>query len=145
MLQIVERQNGTRRVQSVPVGESKTEQTHRSAVNINKIVAKARKGVPVRINKGTGLYGDFSSGMDYQAAMEAIADAQLDFMSLPSSVRERFRNDVGQLLDFISDPENEEKARELGLLPEKEQEQPIGPTSPEEPEDPGVTTGEGVS
>lgn len=136
MLETTERQNGTRRVQSVPVGVSKTEQAHRSTVNINKIVAKARKGVPVRINKGTGLYGDFSSGMDYQSAMEAIADAQLDFMSLPSNVRERFSNDVGKLLDFISDPGNEDEARELGLLPEKAPEAPETPEAPGEPEAP---------
>lgn len=141
MLETVERMNGTLRVQSVPVGKSKTEQTHRSLVNINTIVAKARKGVPVRINKGTGLYGDFSSGMDYQGAMEAIADAQLDFMSLPAKTREYFANDVGRLLDFIADPENEEKARELGLLPEKAPEAPE-PAEVPEPAEPPAEGGE---
>lgn len=145
MLGTTKRTNGTLRVQSVPVGKTKTEQTHRKSVNINTIVAKARKGVPVRINKGTGLYGDFSSGMDYQSCMEAIADAQLDFMSLPATTREFFQNDVGRLLDFIADPENEAKARELGLLPEKEAEAPKlleVPSSPEPPE-PTPEDGEG--
>lgn len=119
MLETSVRENGTRRVSSVPVGESKTEQSHRQVVNINTIVAKARKGIPPRIQKGDGLYGDFTGYQDYHTVMNRINDAQQDFMTLPAQTRERFGNDVGQLLDFIADPANEDQARELGLLPDK--------------------------
>lgn len=119
MLQTTTRENGTRRVSHVPVGESKTEQSHRQTVNINTIVAKARKGIPPRIQKGDGLYGDFSGFTDFHTTMNRINDAKADFLCLPAAIRERFANDVGRLLDFISDPANEKEARELGLLPDK--------------------------
>jgi phage internal scaffolding protein len=115
------RENGTRRVQSVNEEPSRTEQSHRKAVNINTIVAKARRGVPPRINAREGLYGDFTSGMDYQTMLNKMHDAVDDFMALPAKTRELFGNDVSKLLDFIANPENEEQARDLGLLPEKNQ------------------------
>lgn len=146
MLQTTTRENGTRRVSHVPVGESKTEQSHRQTVNINTIVAKARKGIPPRIQKGDGLYGDFSGFTDFHTTMNRINDAKADFLCLPATTRERFANDVGRLLEFISDPANENEARELGLLPDKPAkplEQPSGvlngpdglpvPASPETP------------
>jgi phage internal scaffolding protein len=112
------RENGTLRVQSVPEGKSRTEQSHQKAVNINTIVAKARKGIPPRVNNGTGVYGDFSSGIDFHEMQNRITDAMLDFMSLPATTRAKFDNDPGKLLDFIANPANAEEARELRLLPE---------------------------
>lgn len=127
--------NGRRRVQSVPVGESKTEQHHASTVNINKIVERAKRGIPPRIQSRQGLYGDFTSGLDYHTMCNRILDAQLDFMSLPAKTRERFANDAGKLIEFISDPGNEAEARELGLLPDK--------AVPEVPPEPAASPGEG--
>lgn len=118
MLQTTTRENGTRRVSHVPVGETRTEQSHRQAVNINTIVAKARKGIPPRIQKGEGLYGDFTGYVDFHTQVQRLQDAKDDFMCLPARVRERFLNDPGRLLDFIADPANEDEARELGLLPD---------------------------
>lgn len=118
-LEITTRKNGTRRVMSVNTQPTKTEQSHRKAVNINTIVAKARRGVPPRINARQGLYGDFSSGMDYKTMLDKMHDAMGDFMCLPAKTRELFHNDPGELLDFIADPKNEKQARELGLLPEE--------------------------
>lgn len=111
-------EGGRLRVQSMPVGKSRTEQQHRDVCNINSIVKKARKGIPVRVNKGTGLYGDFSGFEDYHSTLNRINDALLDFQALPSHIRARFKNDPGQLLEFIANPESEKEARELGLLPE---------------------------
>lgn len=136
----VKRENGTLRVMSVPVGESKTEQSHKKGVNINTIIAKARKGIPARIQSGEMLYGNFATGLDFHTMMNRIEDAKLDFMSLPAKTRERFDNDPGKLLDFISDPENIEEARELNLLPKEEPEAPVvaadPPAVPAEPEAP---------
>ena len=112
------RENGSKRVKIIIDGESKTEQSHKDVTNINKIMERATRGIPPRVAAGNGLYGDFSSGMDLQDVMNRVTDAKRDFMSLPSHVRKRFDNDVVQLLDFISDPSNNEEAVSLGLLPE---------------------------
>lgn len=119
MLQVTERPDGTRRVSRVVEGESLCEQSHRETVNINRIVARARKGI---LPSGTGVqpnFGDFSSGMDYHELMNRMVDAKADFQRLPADIRKRFGNDPGNLIDFLGDPENEQEARELGLLADK--------------------------
>lgn len=65
--------------------------------------------------------GDFSDGFDYRDALHRITDAQEKFLALPAQVRDRFGNDPGNLLDFLSDPKNRDEAVKLELVnaPEK--------------------------
>lgn len=119
MLVRAERENGTLRVSTVISGESMTEQSHRQEVNINTIVARARKGI---LPRGTGVmpnYGDFSSGMDYHEAQNKIVDAKRDFMRMPADIRKRFGNDPANMIDFLGNPDNREEAEELGLIAPK--------------------------
>lgn len=53
----------------------------------------------------------------FQEAMALILEAQEDFMKLPSRARAEFANDPGAYLDFMSNPDNYERAVELGILP----------------------------
>lgn len=139
MLTIVERTNGTRRVQT-PVGEkSMTEQSHRKKCNINTIIAKAKKTGRAPANFNTMNYGDFSNAESFHEAKTKVLDAHKDFLELPSDIRNRFQNDPGQLLDFLADPENQEEAAEMGLveplLPFKDEvKAPEGPEKGKEPE-----------
>lgn len=61
-------------------------------------------------------YGDFTQVTDFHEAMQRIRDAQEAFAELPAELREEFRNDPARFVAFTSNPENLEKAAELGLL-----------------------------
>lgn len=103
-----------------PATEGRTRQEFKAESDINVIMKRyAATGVLEYLNKKQPQYADVT-GHDYQAAMDLVANARTAFEELPSSLRARFENDPGQLLDFVNDPENYEEAAELGLLqPEK--------------------------
>lgn len=79
-----------------------------------------------------GVYADVSEVPDLTEALQIVQQAQNAFDSLPSKVRYEFQNDPAQLLNFISDPKNKEKAIELGLIEAKQQEAVTKPTTASE-------------
>jgi len=60
-------------------------------------------------------YGDFTGISDYRSALEALDQADREFMALPAEVRAAMDNDPQRLLEFCSDPGNLPAMRELGL------------------------------
>lgn len=112
---IEQRENGTLRVSKEFNNPSLCEQTHRDRVNINSIMRRARKGIPVPLYGREATYGDFTTGEDYQQCLDKMCQAERDFMQLPAEVRDRFENDPKQLIEFMADPENAKEAVELGL------------------------------
>lgn len=97
--------------------DGRTKQSHKAECDINTIVAfYMRTGV---FNHGTSKqpqWGDFGDGTTFHEAQQAVVEAKEAFSSLPSAVRDRFKNDPGQFLDFVNDPENLDEAIELGLV-----------------------------
>lgn len=98
---------------------SMTKQSFRKEADINFIVAKARKTgflvdpmVPLTRKP---MFGDFSNCGDYLSVQTRIAQFHADFDSLPSVVRDRFKNDPSQVLEFLANPANDAEAIELGL------------------------------
>lgn len=126
MLVKEKRKDDSIRVKTIVEGDSMTEQSHRDAVNINTIVARARKGILPAVTGNIPNYGDFSSGLNFHEAQDRIADAKSDFMMLPVEIRKRFENDPAKMIDFVLNEDNKEEAIELGLLPQ--------PAPPEEPQ-----------
>lgn len=63
------------------------------------------------------MFGDVSKLPDLRGMMEIVLDAELQFMSLPSDLRERFHNDPRVLYGFVADDKNRAEAIELGLIP----------------------------
>lgn len=104
---------------SNPDSVSKTEQSHKAACDVNKIVARALKSgvLPVR-NSATPMFGDFSN-MDFQDIQNKVVAANALFNSLDASIRAKFSNNVVALLNWVADPVNADEARSLGLLPPK--------------------------
>lgn len=99
------------------VEPSKTQQSFKDECNINNIMAKFRKsGEMAHLNTREPTYGDFSTGLDYQAAQNRVLAAQGDFDSLSAEIRARMHNNPAELLTFVADPENLEEARSLGLI-----------------------------
>lgn len=106
-----------RRVQFVPVGESRVEQSHRDECDINKIMARYHRSGLLPGRGEPGYYGDFTAVDDYQDAVERVFAADRAFMELPSAVRKRFANDPSELLAFLADEGNRDEAVELGIIP----------------------------
>lgn len=94
------------------------QQHFQDETDFNLIMAKwQQSGLITHINPISPIYADVSEIGDYQSSLETIRLAQESFMSLPSSVRDRFDNDPAKLLAFVSDPANADEAIKLGLSP----------------------------
>lgn len=109
------------------VGPGRTKQAHKDECDINKLLERYnRTGKLPGMIKGNPMYGDFSGVMDYQDALAVVEKAGMQFAALPARVRERFKNDPAQFLDFCGNPENRAEMSRLGLLKAEAQEAPGG-------------------
>lgn len=93
-----------------------TKQAHKDECDIDKIVNKyERTGVVTHLSRSRAEYG-FATSLDLSEAIQILDKATEMFEELPSQLRAEFNNDPGKLLDFIQNPENEERAIEIGLI-----------------------------
>jgi len=143
-----ERKNGSRRVSDSTGTESRVEQQHADECNINTIMRKMHaQGVLPHFKTG-GNFGDFTSFDDFHSMQNRIADAQTDFMRLPSELRYKFGNDPGKLVQFLENPENRAECVDMGLIAPDDyisdppRKQPEPPT--EEPQGDDKTDGASV-
>lgn len=121
-----------KRVQVDCGGVSRTKESEKESCDINKIIAKYRKtGVVTHRKEYGGRYGDFSSVTDFHTAQNVVLAAQEMFMTLPSHIRKKFRNDPGEFLAFVDDPANVEEMIEMGLAVRKEAPADLEPGSGE--------------
>lgn len=60
---------------------------------------------------------DVSELGDFQEQQNKLLDAQDYFDSLPSNIRLQFQNNPSELISFLLNPKNQDKAIELGLIP----------------------------
>lgn len=94
-----------------------TQQQFKDECDVNNILSKYKKsGLLTHVNKGKATFGDFTTLEDYQTSVEKVMAAQDSFSKLPSEVRNRFQNDPGKIIDFLSDEKNHEEAVQLGLM-----------------------------
>lgn len=104
-----------RRFQQGPSGDSPVSQGHLRETNINRIVERAKaNGLPLPSGARQPLWGNFDAG-DFMAAQNLLVQVRTEFAELPARVRNLFDNDPRQLIAFVQDPANEQKALELGL------------------------------
>lgn len=105
-----------KRVAVTPRGESLTKQSFKDECDINILMSKYQAtGMLDHLNPAEPRFADVSA-MDYQRAMDTVADARSLFHALPSAIRDRFGNDPQRLLEFADDPRNADEALELGFL-----------------------------
>lgn len=97
---------------------TRTQQHFKNETDINQIVARAiaTKNTAIFTPTQRATYYDCTVYADYQQALDRIADVEDDFLSLPSSIRKEFGNNVDQYVAFMTNPDNIGKAVELGLL-----------------------------
>ena len=124
---------------------SLTQQQFKDECDINKIMDRyLRTGVlsdPLQ-NRGTPKYGDYADIGDYMDHMNKVVEANEMFEALPASIRKRFNNNPGELIDFVMDENNRTEAEFLGLI-EKKEENKVSGTSTEA--EVSVTSGNDVS
>jgi phage internal scaffolding protein len=98
---------------------TRTKQDFRDQCDINNII-KAYKitGQIQHISAAAaqGRFEDLPDPIDFQESLNSIRMADQAFAALPSKLRDRFGNDPTQFLSFLSDPENIDEARKLGIV-----------------------------
>jgi len=114
--------------------DGRTEQCHKSQCDINNILAKhAKTGLLDHVQRYNGSYEDVSSAEDYHASLNTVMRAEEAFSSLPSDIRNRFKNDPASFLEFVGNPENDDEMYKLGLKVKRPvNEVPTQPTPTEE-------------
>jgi len=119
-------------------GESKTQQHFKRECDINHLMSKYQKtGVIDHVNKYQGDYSDLTDVPDYHTALLKVQSAQTAFDTLPSSIRNKFKNDPSLFLDFVSNPENLDEMVKLGLAKKTSPEPlPVDPSPATAPETP---------
>lgn len=70
--------------------------------------------------KTGAFYADFTDVMDYRSTLDFLREAQDSFQTLPAITRAHFNNDPGELIDFVSRPENAPRFHEFGLTVNKD-------------------------
>lgn len=126
---ITTRPNGSKRVQTVGFGPTKTQQQFKDETDVNLIIKKYKKtGEFSHVSKKVGQYVDVSSVTDYLSMRQQVIDAENAFMELPSDIRKRFRNSPHELIVFLNNEQNYDEAVKLGLIDEKPA--PIGSDEP---------------
>lgn len=97
--------------------EGKTVQHFKDECDINRIVAQFQRGVTPVAPEKIPLGDDFVGITDYQSAMNAVRKGQEAFAELPATVRAQFNNDPMSFVDFVTNPDNIDSVRDLGLAP----------------------------
>nr|QJB19828.1 MAG: internal scaffolding protein [Microvirus sp.] len=107
------------RVQTINDKPTKTQQQFQDAVNVNKIIEKYKRTGDRSFIESTktGVYADTTMFKDYQSAKNKVIEADQAFLTIPSTIRERFQHDPQQLISFLADPKNKEESINLGLRP----------------------------
>lgn len=95
-------------------------QSFAEEVDINTIVRRFGISGQLPVDVRMPTYEDFSDVTDYHSAMNAIAEANEAFETMPAEVRARFHNNPAEFVDFCSDEKNLDEARKLGLVPAAE-------------------------
>ncbi|WNK14365.1 MAG: internal scaffolding protein [Microvirus sp.] len=86
---------------TVVVDDGRTHQEFALECDINRIMARYLKTGLVPMLSDPGRYGDFSEAATFHEAHEVLNRASVQFASLPSGVREMFRNEPARFLEWV--------------------------------------------
>jgi len=97
---------------------SMTKQSFKDECDINNIVRKFEAtGQIDHINQAAarGVYQDLPSGLDLQAGLEMIRQAEEAFMALPAAARSEFDNDPVLFVEAFNNPTPAQQERFVAL------------------------------
>ena len=93
-----------------------TEQHHKDRCDVNQIVRRyAKTGVLDHVTSIEASYGTMT-GRDFKEMVDKVDEIRGKFQEFPSAIRNRFRNDPAELMQFFDDPKNRDEAIKLGLI-----------------------------
>jgi phage internal scaffolding protein len=122
------------------VEPTKAQQQFKEECDINTLVKRFGLTGEMPQDARMPLSPEFVETMDYQSALNALMDAEDEFMKYPSDLRARFENDPGKFIAFLEDSKNLDELRKMGLArPEKAVPEPISVKVIPDPSD-GVKT-----
>jgi phage internal scaffolding protein len=97
--------------------ESLTQQHFKDQCDINNIIRQYdRTGLITHVAKAKAFYGDFTLVNEYQDALNLVMEAQDTFGELPAEIRAQFENDPGAFFEFVSNPQNADEMKRMGLI-----------------------------
>jgi phage internal scaffolding protein len=96
-----------------------TEQHHKDELDVKSIVRGIQKGVYSKhLKEFEGKYIDLPGSVDFLEAKNTITRAKEMWATVPSNVRAHFQNDPGRYVDFMSNPDNYDEIKKLGINPD---------------------------
>lgn len=103
----------------VIIPPSMTKQEFVRECDVNNVIKQYKShGMLSHVNAkaAQGAYQDLPDSVDFQESLHTIMVAEQAFMTLPAKVRDRFGQDPAEFLAFLSNAENADEARKLGIL-----------------------------
>jgi phage internal scaffolding protein len=124
--------------------DSLTNQSDAKDCDINILMSRYQKTGQMPQLLEQPRFGDFSQVGDYREALDLVRQADATFHEVPAKLRKEFDNDPAKFLEFVKDPKNIDKMREMGLASPAPKppaptpgnivdENPIKPTAPVAP------------
>ncbi len=108
---------GRPRVQTVNDLPSLTVQSDRDEADIIKILKKYKEvGIVDHLNLTQSSYQDVTAFTDFADVIRTAKEAELQFLELPSKVREIFKHDVANWLDTAHDEEKRASLVAAGII-----------------------------
>lgn len=115
--------------------EKKAEQNHINDCCIENIIARSSSDELLKIKHNVDNMQPVDltqAPADLQSSMNFVINAQQSFEQYPKEIKNRFNNNIQQFYQFVTNPDNADECRQLGLLPPLEA-QPVSQTTPTEP------------
>lgn len=111
-----------------------TQQHQAQETDINYIVQQfgVTGMLPQSLNMPT--YQDFDAVFDYQSAMNAIIQADNQFLSLPAEVRKMFDNSPHKFISYLENNPDPQQLVDLGLAEVLRDNRPSSPSNTPNPE-----------
>lgn len=95
---------------------TRAQQHHKDECDINVILERFGKTGQMPVSAISANYGDFTGVNDYHTALNTLIAAESEFEALPAKLRAMFANEPANLIEFLNDDNNRDKAIELGLV-----------------------------
>lgn len=99
------------------VKPSRAQQHFKDECDINNIIAQFEQTGVLPQGQRQPLFGDFAGiPQDFLSSQQLFADAQERFYQLDSGLRREFHNNPAEMLQFMANPMNADKAYDFGLI-----------------------------
>ncbi len=107
------------------MSKSRVQQNFKKDADINNIVKKYKSGQIDQVNPAQLMYRDVSGIPTFHEMLNIVTEANANFLRIDPEIRQEFENKPEKLVEFMSDPKNQERALELGLIKKADEFEPL--------------------